>query len=795
MARDFAPPLPSAVDVGGDVGGADLVGSASENDPLVAGPTSTGSKASVSEGFSPRQRVDRSSGSFSALPESSSSSSEPEVTQAPGAPRLLRAPPEPPPPGLPDDMKFLWDVWQREKPGGRGVLERGRGAKIVEGSASQGEAPAADAPQVARVPAESPPVSEPPLPALNEPGAPADIDTREATAEAPSLRRLARQPATGPSPEPRQPTSPPPARPGAMRMARKPSEAADDPAGVSPQRSRDQLRSTAGPAATEPPPDAPVVDEQRPSPPEDVAGTPAPQPVASDSAAPTARPRAAMRLARSSQAAPPAPEVSRRESGSESAGTEPTSTAASPPPASSAPRARDAVTPRPVRVQRRERATTAPAPAGPPAAEPSPERALAAAAPPTVAQTAAEPAEPPAQPEPTAASPAAVSPTPASPTLRPPRRRLRRKRAQLWLPPTRDRGSCAARCPASVASARTRRASLARSAAAPPSGDSTDAKAPVQPPTPPRRLGRSIARAATGGEVVNARPSDSIALGAGRAPQPRRASPRGRDPSSIQPSRPHLDRAARTLDPDRAAGARAGSTTPARPPARKARDARIGAAARPGARAGAARLGGAARLAAAPRADPAAALARRSPRHPNELRQPPDPASPEHRAPSGGAPDGSPPQARPGPGRADPACSETSNLAGTVAATDDRNRAPSRDPRTASRPRSPASVNPAGCRGASPIGSSAVALHGLPDDGRRDAPGQRRFDTRAAAVDGRRILGIGRRGCDFVRCGWGVVGSGVVGRRRTGRRFGLRPDVPRASAPPAGRTGTTWAGR
>ena len=87
------------------------------------------------------------------------------MTQAPGAPRLLRAPPEPPPPGLPDDMKFLWDVWQREKPGGRGVLERGRGAKIVEGSASQGEAPAADAPQVSRVPAESPPVSEPPLPA------------------------------------------------------------------------------------------------------------------------------------------------------------------------------------------------------------------------------------------------------------------------------------------------------------------------------------------------------------------------------------------------------------------------------------------------------------------------------------------------------------------------------------------------------------------------------------------------------------------------------------------------------
>ena len=261
VARDLSPAFPSAA----DVGGADLVESASENDPLVAGPTSSGAKTSLSEGFSPRQRVDRSSGSFSALPESSSSSSEPEVTQAPGAPRLLRAPPEPPPPDLPDDMRFLWDVWQREKPGGRGVLERGRGAKIVEGSGSQGEAPAADAPQVSRVPAESPPVTEPPLPALNEPGAPADVDTREATAEAPSLRRLARQPATGPSPEPRQPTSPPPARPGAMRMARKPNEAADDPAGVSPQTvSRTGSDpATAPPAAPEPPRVAPPVDEQR----------------------------------------------------------------------------------------------------------------------------------------------------------------------------------------------------------------------------------------------------------------------------------------------------------------------------------------------------------------------------------------------------------------------------------------------------------------------------------------------------------------------------------------------------
>ena len=84
---------------------------------------------------------------------------EPEVKHTPAAPRLLRAPPQPPPPDLPEDMRFLWDVWQREKPGGRGVLERGRGARIMEGSAPQSGPPAGDRAQVSRVTAQPTPVA------------------------------------------------------------------------------------------------------------------------------------------------------------------------------------------------------------------------------------------------------------------------------------------------------------------------------------------------------------------------------------------------------------------------------------------------------------------------------------------------------------------------------------------------------------------------------------------------------------------------------------------------------------
>ena len=74
-------------------------------------------------------------------PAPASAEPKPAATQTPGGTRLLRrAEPDPPPPDLPDDMRFLWDVWQREKPGGRGVLERGRGARILEGEAPREEA-------------------------------------------------------------------------------------------------------------------------------------------------------------------------------------------------------------------------------------------------------------------------------------------------------------------------------------------------------------------------------------------------------------------------------------------------------------------------------------------------------------------------------------------------------------------------------------------------------------------------------------------------------------------------------
>ena len=199
-----------------------------------------------------------------------------------------------------------------------------------------------------------------------------------------------------------------------MRMARKPSEAADDPAGVSPRglaTSSDQP-----PAATEPPPDAPVVDEQRPSPPEDVASTPAPQPLRA------IRPRRRLgpALRCDSRAAVKPHHRHAKSADVRAARNQP---------------GRSRPAQRPARRRRRRRPSLAtpsrlgrsgcsdasarrprPCPPTRRTVEPSAERVLAAAAPPTVAPTAAEPAEPPAQPGPTAASPAAVSPTPASPT-------------------------------------------------------------------------------------------------------------------------------------------------------------------------------------------------------------------------------------------------------------------------------------------------------------------------------------------------------------------------------------------
>ena len=34
-------------------------------------------------------------------------------------------------------MHYLWQVWQQEKPGGRGWLERSRGARILEGASPE----------------------------------------------------------------------------------------------------------------------------------------------------------------------------------------------------------------------------------------------------------------------------------------------------------------------------------------------------------------------------------------------------------------------------------------------------------------------------------------------------------------------------------------------------------------------------------------------------------------------------------------------------------------------------------
>ena len=57
--------------------------------------------------------------------------------QSSGATRLIVPEPEPVPPGLPEDMHYLWEVWQQEKRGGRGWLERSRGARIIEGAAPE----------------------------------------------------------------------------------------------------------------------------------------------------------------------------------------------------------------------------------------------------------------------------------------------------------------------------------------------------------------------------------------------------------------------------------------------------------------------------------------------------------------------------------------------------------------------------------------------------------------------------------------------------------------------------------
>ena len=303
-------------------------------------------------------------------------------------------------------MRFLWDVWQREKPGGRGVPRTGtrrtdRGRQCV-GRRVSGLRPGA---QVSRVPAQPSPVSEPASP-VSEPPSPVserrspsrgEIDARDdprprasgglhaspppAAVHAPTWKTGEQAPATSRTIR-------------VVSLQRRPTIAPGVPLRMS-RTSSDQTPPP--PAGIEQPPAGPAVTEQRSSSGDDAGASPEPQPslqpqagsieqvVARDSDAPTARPR----LARSSQVAPPARAVPPRASPSESTRTESGSTVDDrrPPPAG----ARRQVATRPVRLQRRARPTTVPAPTGPPAPEPSPERALAAPVSPTVAPNASEP--------------------------------------------------------------------------------------------------------------------------------------------------------------------------------------------------------------------------------------------------------------------------------------------------------------------------------------------------------------------------------------------------------------------
>ena len=126
-----------------------------------------------------------------------------EVARAPADhSKVLINDPEPPPPGLPEDMHYLWNVWQREKPGARGVLERSRGARILEGPTPEGDAPApAKLKRLAREPAKDEPAKDP-SPEI-----------------APSERHGTERPEAQ-APDPQS------AHEGAMRLARMPAEPA-----------------------------------------------------------------------------------------------------------------------------------------------------------------------------------------------------------------------------------------------------------------------------------------------------------------------------------------------------------------------------------------------------------------------------------------------------------------------------------------------------------------------------------------------------------------------------------------
>ncbi len=123
--------------------------------------------------------------------------------------RLLRSEPEPPPPGLSEDMHFLWDVWQREKRSGRGVLERSRGARILEGARLDRDV--ARSPARESVPQDSP---APAPPATAAPEAAADQSGGDLNVEAqPSPQsgrlRISRTAARRSAAEPSQPVSAP----------------------------------------------------------------------------------------------------------------------------------------------------------------------------------------------------------------------------------------------------------------------------------------------------------------------------------------------------------------------------------------------------------------------------------------------------------------------------------------------------------------------------------------------------------------------------------------------------------
>ena len=91
-------------------------------------------EAAVSEGPVSEGVVSKGVVSEGVVSETAAGAEPSAVLARSAQPGLRVAEPEPIPPGLPEDMHYLWQVWQQEKPGGRGWLERSRGARILEGA-------------------------------------------------------------------------------------------------------------------------------------------------------------------------------------------------------------------------------------------------------------------------------------------------------------------------------------------------------------------------------------------------------------------------------------------------------------------------------------------------------------------------------------------------------------------------------------------------------------------------------------------------------------------------------------